>query len=94
MINLEHPDGAEQVRAPPRERVKPRAQDDVLREGASSQPVLGIPAAGADKRARLASDLAGEQRIELVVQLLPHRADEHQGQRVVQHPRRRRLHAK
>jgi hypothetical protein len=38
VINLEHPKGAKQVRAPPRERVKPRPQDDVLGEGASSQP--------------------------------------------------------
>jgi len=48
VINLEHLQRAEQVRAPPRERVEPRAQDDVLREGASSQPILGIAAASAD----------------------------------------------
>ena len=64
VINLEHPEGAEQVRASPRQRVKPRAQDDVLGEGASSQPVLGVPAASADSRAGLADDLAREQQIQ------------------------------
>ena len=94
MINLEHRQRAEQIRPPPRERVKPRAKNHVLREGASSQPVLGVPAAGADSRAGLATDRAGEQRIELVSQLLPYRADKHQGQHIVQYPRRRRLQAK
>ena len=63
MVNLEHPEAAEQVRAPPRERVKPGAQDHVLREGAGIQLVLGQPAANADHRAGLSADLAGEEQI-------------------------------
>ena len=94
MINLEHPEGAEQVRAPPRERVKPSAQNDVLREGASSQPILGVPAPDADSGKDLADDLGGEQRNRPLAQFLPGRSDEHQGERVVQHPRLRRLQTK
>jgi len=60
VVNLEHPQTAEQVRAPPGERVKPGAEDHVLREGARLQPVLGQPTANADRRVRLAADLAGD----------------------------------
>lgn len=87
MVSLEHPKGAEKVWAPPRERVKPDAENHVLREGAGLQPVLGQPTANADRRAGLASDLAGEEQIQLFLELLPRRSGEHQGQDVVQYPR-------
>lgn len=67
---------------------------DPSRLGASLEDFAGHPA---DNTCQLREDLdrfifpARRQRRRIP---LPHRADEHQGQSVVQHPRRRLLHAK